>query len=92
MHMTKRKKVMLITGAAGGIGRAAVNLFSEKGWKVVGVDRAEFGADFPADGLSIQADISEPQDIESIYKRTAEFSPVLDAVVNNAAVQIGKPS
>lgn len=89
--MAKRKKVMLITGAAGGIGRAVVKLFSEKGWRVVGVDRAEFGADFPADGLFVQADISEPQDIESIYQRTAEFSPVLDAVVNNAAVQVGKP-
>jgi len=89
--MADRKKVMLITGAAGGIGRAVVDVFYEHGWRVVGVDRAEFGAGFPVDGLFIQADISEPQDIKTIYERTAEFSPVLDAVVNNAGVQIAKP-
>lgn len=88
--MADRKKVMLITGAAGGIGRAVVQVFYEHGWRVVGVDRAEFGPDFPEDGLFIQADIANPQDIELIYRRTAEFSPVLDAVVNNAGVQIAK--
>ena len=31
----------LVTGAAGGIGRATVSLFSEKGWRVIGVDRAD---------------------------------------------------
>lgn len=89
--MADRIKVMLITGAAGGIGRAVVAVFHEHGWRVVGVDRADFGAGFPEDGLFIRADISDPQDIETIYKRTAEFSPVLDAVVNNAGVQIAKP-
>jgi hypothetical protein len=33
-------KTILITGAAGGIGRATVNIFSGKGWRVIGVDRA----------------------------------------------------
>lgn len=89
--MADRKKVMLITGAAGGIGRAVVGIFSEKGWLVVGVDRVDFGPDFPADGLFIRADISNPKDIETIYKYTEKFSPVLDAVVNNAGVQIAKP-
>ena len=34
------QKTVLITGAAGGIGRASVALFAEKGWRVIGVDRA----------------------------------------------------
>ena len=38
-----QQKYMLITGAAGGIGRATVKLFAEKGWCVIGVDRADFG-------------------------------------------------
>lgn len=89
--MTDRKRVMLITGAAGGIGSATVRFFSEKGWKVIGVDRNKYGGQFPATGLFIQANIANPADIETIYQKANAFSPVLDAVVNNAAVQVSKP-
>jgi glucose 1-dehydrogenase len=88
--MNERERVMLITGAAGGIGRATVKLFTELGWKVIGVDRAGFGDSFPASGLFIQADISDPHDLNKIYTQAKDFSPVLDAVVNNAALQIAK--
>ena len=84
-------RTMLITGAAGGIGRATVKYFCEMGWRVIGVDRAEFGEPFPEMGLFIRADISEPGDIDKIYAAAAAFSPTLTAVVNNAAVQISKP-
>jgi NAD(P)-dependent dehydrogenase (short-subunit alcohol dehydrogenase family) len=39
----------------------------------------------------IQADISLPEQIESIYAQVSAFTDCLDAVVNNAAVQIAKP-
>jgi len=84
-------RTMLITGAAGGIGRATVHYFSERGWRVVGVDRSDFGDDFPENGLFIRADVSEPGDIDKIYGAAAAFSPTLNAVVNNAAVQVSKP-
>ena len=58
---SKSIKTSLITGAAGGIGRATVKLFAENGWQVIGVDRARFGKDFPGNGLFIQADISHPE-------------------------------
>ncbi|MHB0923843.1 MAG: SDR family NAD(P)-dependent oxidoreductase [Bellilinea sp.] len=83
--------VVLITGAAGGVGRATVQLFAEKGWQVIGVDRQEFGEAFPRDGLFILADIADPADLESIYSQVSLFTPTLDAVVNNAALQITKP-
>jgi NAD(P)-dependent dehydrogenase (short-subunit alcohol dehydrogenase family) len=86
-----RSRVLLITGAAGGIGRATVKLFTDHGWRVIGVDRAEFGASFPADGLFIQADISIPEQIERIYQQASAFTDSLDAVVNNASIQINKP-
>jgi glucose 1-dehydrogenase len=89
--MTDKQRVMLITGAAGGVGRATVKVFSEAGWKVIGVDRAEFGPGFPEPGLFIQADISRPEQIESLYEKAKAYSPTLDAVVNNAALQISKP-
>jgi glucose 1-dehydrogenase len=84
-------KTILITGAAGGIGRASVSLFAEKGWNVIGVDRAEFGNDFPKNGLFIQYGISRPEDVEAIFEKAHSFADSLDALVNNAAVQVAKP-
>ena len=81
----------LVTGAAGGIGRATVSLFSEKGWRVIGVDRADFGEDFPQNGLFIQSDISRPEDMQAIFEKAHAFTESLDALVNNAALQVAKP-
>jgi glucose 1-dehydrogenase len=84
-------KTVLITGAAGGIGRATVNLFAESGWKIIGVDRSPFGEGFPEKGLFIEADISEPEDLEDIFSQAQDFSLSLHALINNAAIQIAKP-
>ena len=88
--MTEEQRVVLVTGAAGGVGRATVATFADKGWRVIGVDRAPFGAGYPADGLFIQADIAQPEAIETIFRQTKEFTDSLDALVNNAAMQIVK--
>jgi NAD(P)-dependent dehydrogenase (short-subunit alcohol dehydrogenase family) len=85
------KHVVLITGAAGGIGRASVALFTQKGWHVIGVDRADFGDDFPSSGLFIKSDISRPEDMQIIFEQTHQFSDTLHALVNNAALQVAKP-
>jgi len=84
-------RTILITGAAGGIGRASVALFAEKGWRVIGVDRNEFGDDFPKHGLFIRSDISRPEDMEAIFEQAKAFTETLDALVNNAALQVAKP-
>src|SRR6185295_6349826 len=85
------QKTVLITGAAGGIGRASVSLFTQKGWHVIGVDRSKFGADFPESGLFIQSDISRAEEMKAIFEKAHQFTETLDALVNNAAVQIAKP-
>ena len=87
----KSQKIVLITGAAGGIGRAAVTLFAQKGWRVIGVDRNIFGDDFPQNGLFIQSDISRPEDMHAIFEKANAFTDSLDALVNNAAMQVAKP-
>jgi NAD(P)-dependent dehydrogenase (short-subunit alcohol dehydrogenase family) len=92
MMETENNRVMLITGAAGGIGRAAVHHFASQGWRVIGVDRAPFGDNsFPEDGLFIQSDITDPQKMESLFEQVKAFSSVLHALVNNAAIQVAKP-
>lgn len=89
--MTEEKRTVLVTGSAGGIGRAVVKLFAEKGWVVIGVDRNPFGDEFPKNGLFIQRDVSDANQIVEIYRRAADFTSSLNAVVNNAAIQIAKP-
>ena len=82
---------VLITGAAGGIGRATAALFAAQGWNVIGVDRNTFGGEFPHGGLFIQSDISRPETLLSIFGKAREYTETLDALVNNAAVQVAKP-
>lgn len=84
-------KTVLITGAAGGIGRATVRLFTEEGWRVIGVDRSPFGEPFPENGMFIQADISIGENLEVIFSQARTFSSHLHALVNNAALQVAKP-
>ena len=85
-----RKRVALVTGAAGGIGRAVVEKFIENGWRVIGVDRREVEQNSSDDFLYIQADISDPEQLTEIFQQAQDFSPELDAIVNNAAIQVPK--
>jgi NAD(P)-dependent dehydrogenase (short-subunit alcohol dehydrogenase family) len=82
---------VLITGAAGGIGRATVHHFASLGWRVIGVDRAPFGEAFPQDGFFIQSDISIGGNLESIFEQAHAHTGYLNALVNNAGVQVAKP-
>jgi NAD(P)-dependent dehydrogenase (short-subunit alcohol dehydrogenase family) len=84
-------RYVLITGAAGGIGRATVQLFAERNWRVIGVDRAPFGEDFPSNGIFIQSDISVGENLEKIFVKARNFTARLHGLVNNAALQIAKP-
>jgi len=84
-------RTVLITGASGGIGRATVQHFAQAGWRVIGVDRSPFGEGFPADGLFIQADISLGANLETIFSQARAFTGYLNALVNNAALQVAKP-
>ena len=84
-------RTVLITGASGGMGRAIVQVFSSNHWRVIGVDRTPFGDSLPGTGFFIQADISAPEDLEGIFNETRAFTNHLDALVNNAAIQVTKP-
>jgi glucose 1-dehydrogenase len=84
-------KTVMITGAAGGIGRATVALFHRNKWQVIGVDRQDFGAGYPKDGVFIRSDISRPDDMHAIFEQVHARAASLEALINNAAMQIAKP-
>ena len=84
-------RTALVTGAAGGIGRATVQLFADKGWRVIGVDRSPFGDSFPDNELFIQSDISVSENLDTIFQQAQAYTGSLNALVNNAAVQVAKP-
>ena len=90
-NTVQEERFVLITGSAGGIGRACVALFADQDWRVIGVDKEDFGEDFPQNGLFIKADISRSDQFPLIYKKVAAATSTLKALVNNAAVQVSKP-
>jgi NAD(P)-dependent dehydrogenase (short-subunit alcohol dehydrogenase family) len=91
MKVTENDRIVLVTGASGGIGRATVEVFNKYGWKVIGVDRQPFGDGFPGNGLFIQSDVSIGDNMQSIFDEVQTYTDHLDALVNNAAIQVSKP-
>jgi NAD(P)-dependent dehydrogenase (short-subunit alcohol dehydrogenase family) len=77
---------VVVTGAAGGIGRAVVELFAEKGWRVAAVDRAA-QVDLPDGATAYQADVSWPDEVDRVARAVAG---TLDALVNNAGIGLNK--
>ncbi|MGH7214830.1 MAG: SDR family NAD(P)-dependent oxidoreductase [Tepidisphaeraceae bacterium] len=86
------KRVVAITGVAGGIGRATARVFNEDGWHIVGVDRRDVSSsDLPEVHHFIRADVADKEAPHQIFETIGTKVGRLDALVNNAACQICKP-
>jgi NAD(P)-dependent dehydrogenase (short-subunit alcohol dehydrogenase family) len=68
-------KVALVTGAAGGIGRALVDGLQREGATVVGVDLRD---------ADLIADVTDPEAVEAMVHETEARHGGLDILVNNA--------
>jgi glucose 1-dehydrogenase len=73
--------VVVVTGAAGGIGAATCELLDDYGWEVIAVDRLPVRRP-----TSLQVDIADA----SAVTATLSALPRVDALVNNAALQLYK--
>jgi NAD(P)-dependent dehydrogenase (short-subunit alcohol dehydrogenase family) len=82
-------KVAVITGAASGIGRETARRFAEEGAKVCVADLAdEPGKETAAavNGIYVHADVTDPEDVQSMYREAAEGFGGIDILFNNAGI------
>jgi NAD(P)-dependent dehydrogenase (short-subunit alcohol dehydrogenase family) len=82
-------KVAVITGAASGIGREAARRFAEEGASVCVADLADEPGKKTAakiDGLYVHADVTDPEDVQRMYREAAERFGGLDVLFNNAGI------
>ena len=94
-------KIALITGSAGGIGKAIAKKFAQEGACVVLNDinqerldgaKAEFVSTFGKDAVSITTlNVTDWASIEEAYKAASLAFGGVDIVINNAGISISKP-
>ena len=84
------ERVALITGGAGGIGLATAELFAARGWRAIATDRRELDS-LPAGVEFWSGDLARLGELESLIARLQQEPGRLDALVNNAAIQVVKP-
>ena len=92
--MTAMKdKVVIVTGAKGGIGLATAQLFAKEGASVALVDtndpkkEAQDLIDAGYQAISIQCDVSNEKAVEAMVEKTVDTFGKLDYAYNNAGIQ-----
>lgn len=89
-----KDKVVLITGAAGGIGRAAAKAFAEQGARIVAADTdaidgestARLVREQGAEAVFVATDVSKASDCDMMVKRAVSEFGRLDIAFNNAGI------
>jgi 3-oxoacyl-[acyl-carrier protein] reductase len=92
-------KKAIVTGGGRGIGRAIALAMAEEGCDVAVVSRTRDEIErtanevmmFGSQALAIQADVSDPLDVEYAVNETIKAFGRIDILVNNAGIAIFKP-
>ena len=91
----QEKKIVLVTGASEGIGRAvAVKMAEEGNLIVINYRRNKEAAqetlkmvrEAGGDGVIAQADVADPQQVESLFARVKKKFGTVDVLINNAGI------
>lgn len=87
-------RVALVTGAAGVIGTATMQLLAERGARIVAVDRNDRPlqaaiTDLPASAqaLAVTADVSQEDEVADYVRRTIDKFDAIDVFYNNAGIE-----
>jgi len=92
MDLGLKGKVVLITGASGGIGSATAKLFAEEGAKVIihynkNRENAEkLAQEIGENAIIVQADLSDEEQVEKMYKEIDEKVGRIDILVCNHGI------
>ena len=90
-------KIVLVTGAGSGIGRATALVFAREGAKVVVADIVVEGGQETVqqieaaggEAIFVKADVSQAADVETLIAKTVETYGRLDCAFNNAGIEGG---
>lgn len=93
METELKDKVVLITGASGGIGQACAKMFAEEGARLVLTGRRlevldQLKSELNTESIAITADLTSESDVKSLFNQTYEHFGQLDVVVANAAIWV----
>ncbi|ADO74658.1 SDR family oxidoreductase [Stigmatella aurantiaca] len=86
---TNRAKIVLVTGASSGIGRACAELLSAQGHTVYGTSRKP--AQAPAGFRMLELDVTRDDSVQAAVATVLAEQGRLDAVVNNAGYALAGP-
>ncbi len=78
------KKVVLITGASGGMGAAAAKLFAKEGWQVVAGARTVEKIPKDKHILAIKLDVTNSSSNQKFVEKAIEGFGRIDVLINNA--------
>lgn len=92
--MVLKDAVVLVTGASSGIGQATAIAFAKQGARVVinyrnnqaGAEETLAEVKKHSDGITVQADVSKPDQVKKLFAVVKETYRSLDVLVNNAAI------
>jgi 3-oxoacyl-[acyl-carrier protein] reductase len=97
--MDLNHRVVVITGSSSGIGKTTALRFAKEGARVVinyninrrgGEDTLAKIKETGRDALLVQADVSDPKDMERLFKTVLEQFGTVDILINNAAIPMDK--
>lgn len=88
-------KVVIVTGAAQGLGEALVHRLDKEGCKIVVADinyeASKKVADELKDAIAVKVDVTNEEEVEAMVQTALDKYGKLDLLVSNAAILIAKP-
>lgn len=90
--MSTGDSVVLLTGAASGIGAATARAFADDGWTVYATDiENEFPSDIHERCRCLGLDVTDEEQVEGVVDHIVEEAGRLDCLVNNAGYGVAGP-